>query len=195
MSGHYYHRYFLDYWKCTLNPQISFPQSRQLNRKLSKTMFSFPLFIIGIGSSWLNKKWKLKWWSSRHSWVLNYLRLDRNDKCRGIMLRKQSAGVFCEKSCSEKFRNIPLETLVLESLLNKAAGLQASRFIKKRLQQRHFHMNITKFLRTPILKNICERLLLMLVVKNNLILTILINFPSGSWLLLSRTELPKEKMI
>ena len=33
-------------------------------------------------------------------------------------------------------------------------------FIKKRLQHRLFPVNIAKFFRTPILKNICERLLL-----------------------------------
>ena len=33
-------------------------------------------------------------------------------------------------------------------------------FIKKRLQHRCFPVNIAKFLRTFILKNICERLLL-----------------------------------
>ena len=49
---------------------------------------------------------------------------------------------------------------MLESLSNKDAGLQACNFIKKRLQQRCFPVNIAKFLRTPILKNICERLLL-----------------------------------
>ena len=49
---------------------------------------------------------------------------------------------------------------MLESLFNKVAGLQASNFIKKRPQQRYFLVNITKSLRTPILKNICERLLL-----------------------------------
>ena len=32
--------------------------------------------------------------------------------------------------------------------------------LKKRLQNRCFHMNIAKLLRKPILKNICERLLL-----------------------------------
>ena len=34
------------------------------------------------------------------------------------------------------------------------------KFIQKRLQQSCFHVNIVKFLRAPILKNICERLLL-----------------------------------
>ena len=49
---------------------------------------------------------------------------------------------------------------MLESYFNKVAGLQAYNFIKKRLQHRCFPVNITKFLRIPILKNICQRLLL-----------------------------------
>ena len=49
---------------------------------------------------------------------------------------------------------------MLESLFNKLAGLQASSFIKKRLQHRCFAVKLAKFLRIPILKNICERLFL-----------------------------------
>ena len=49
---------------------------------------------------------------------------------------------------------------MFKSLLNKAAGLQSCRFIKKRLQRKCFFVNITKLLRTRILKNVCERLLL-----------------------------------
>ena len=52
------------------------------------------------------------------------------------------------------------ETPVLESLFNKVAGLQACNYIKKRPQLRCFPVNIAKFLRTPILKNTCEELLL-----------------------------------
>ena len=55
-----------------------------------------------------------------------------------------------------------METPVLESLFNKAAGLQVCNFIKKRLQHRCFPVIIAKFLRIPILKNICERLLLFI---------------------------------
>ena len=47
---------------------------------------------------------------------------------------------------------------MLESLFNKVVGLQACNFIKKRFQHRCFPVNIENFLRTPILKNICERL-------------------------------------
>ena len=53
-------------------------------------------------------------------------------------------------------RNMP----VLESLFNKIADLSACSFIKKRLQNRCFPVILAKFLRTFILKNICERLLL-----------------------------------
>ena len=49
---------------------------------------------------------------------------------------------------------------MLKSLFNKIAGLQACNFIKKRLQYRCFPVNIVNSLRTPNLKNICERLLL-----------------------------------
>ena len=47
-----------------------------------------------------------------------------------------------------------------KSLFNKVAGLQACNFIKKRLQRRCFPEKLALFLRPPILKNICERLLL-----------------------------------
>ena len=40
------------------------------------------------------------------------------------------------------------------------AGLEACNFIKERIQRRRFLVNIAKFLRTPILKNVRERLLL-----------------------------------
>ena len=40
--------------------------------------------------------------------------------------------------------------------------LKPCNFVKKRLQHKCFPMNIAKFLRTPLLKNICELLLLHL---------------------------------
>ena len=45
------------------------------------------------------------------------------------------------------------EASVLKSLCKKVAGFQA--FSKKSIQQRCFRGKITKFLRTPILENIC----------------------------------------
>ena len=38
--------------------------------------------------------------------------------------------------------------------------LKTCNFIKKRLKHRYFPINIDKFLKLPILKNICERLFL-----------------------------------
>ena len=60
--------------------------------------------------------------------------------------------MFCQKSCSNKFRNIYKKTPALESVLIK--------LIKKRLGHRRFPVNTAEFQRAPILKNICERLLL-----------------------------------
>ena len=49
---------------------------------------------------------------------------------------------------------------MLESLFYKVESLQASNFSKKRLLHRSFLLKFAKFLRTPILKNICGRLVL-----------------------------------
>ena len=58
---------------------------------------------------------------------------------------------------------------VLGSLFNNAAGLQAWDFIKKILQHWCFPTKFAKFLRTPILKNICERLFLFVSPQNTFI--------------------------
>ena len=55
-------------------------------------------------------------------------------------------------------------TIVGESLFNKVAGLKVCNFIKKRIQHKCFPLNIANFLRTPVLKNICERLLLKIAL-------------------------------
>ena len=47
-------------------------------------------------------------------------------------------------------------TLKQNLFFNKVLGLQTCNFIKKRLQHRCFPVNIKKFLRTFILKNICK---------------------------------------
>ena len=45
---------------------------------------------------------------------------------------------------------------------NRVADFRPATILKKRLEHKCFPVNIAKFLRTPILKNICERLLLQL---------------------------------
>ena len=69
--------------------------------------------------------------------------------------------------CSEKKLLLKLRAEftgkhLCRSLFNKVAGLQTCNFNKKRLQYRCFPVNFAKFLGTPILKNIYERLLLHL---------------------------------
>ena len=64
-----------------------------------------------------------------------------------------------KQSLSEKLCSIHKKTPVLESLFNKVASLKAWNFIKKRLQQRYFPVNVAKLLRTSILKNMFEWLL------------------------------------
>ena len=61
-----------------------------------------------------------------------------------------------------KLRDIHRKTPVLESLFNKVTGLQCN-FIKMRPQQRCFPVDIAKFFRAPILKKICEWLLMFLI--------------------------------
>ena len=63
---------------------------------------------------------------------------------------QQPPEVFCKKRYFLK----------LCKFLRISAGLRTWNLIKKGLQHRYFPMKLTKFLRTPISKNTCERLLL-----------------------------------
>ena len=66
--------------------------------------------------------------------------------------------MFCYKELFLKISHFHKKAPVSESLFNKIADLKACSFIKKRLQHRCFPVNFAKFLRTPILKNICKQL-------------------------------------
>ena len=80
-------------------------------------------------------------------------------------VQKQSPEVFCKKKVFLKIsRKFHRKTPVLESFFNKVAGLQL------------FPVKFAKLLETPILKNICKRLLLevfynKVALKNFAILT------------------------
>ena len=67
---------------------------------------------------------------------------------------------FYKKRCFSIDFRFHSKTPVLESLFNKVAGLRPPALLKKRHQHSSFPMNFSKFFRTSILKNICERLLL-----------------------------------
>ena len=70
-----------------------------------------------------------------------------------------ATGGVLQKKLLLKLSQYPLEIFVLESLFQKVAGLKACIFIKKKPQYRCFPVNIAKFLRLPISKIICDRLL------------------------------------
>ena len=72
-----------------------------------------------------------------------------------------------KKSVLKNFANFTGKHL-LESLFDNVAGLKACNFIKKRLQHWYFPIKFPKFLRTSILKNICERLLLLVSPQNTI---------------------------
>ena len=78
--------------------------------------------------------------------------------------QKQSPDVFYKKALVKNFAIFQKKTSVWESLFDKASGLSPCNFIKKRLQHKCFPVKFAKFLRTPILKNIYERLLLFFVL-------------------------------
>ena len=56
-----------------------------------------------------------------------------------------------------------MKTLALESFLTKLQAFRPAILLKKRLQHRCFPVNISKFLRTPIFKNIWKGLLLRIL--------------------------------
>ena len=66
--------------------------------------------------------------------------------------------MFYRKGVLKQFPIFTWKKSVLKFFLKKVAGLKAFNFIKRRFQRMCFPVNIAKFLRTPILKNICERL-------------------------------------
>ena len=74
------------------------------------------------------------------------------------------------ESCRRSHRRCSIIKVVLKNLQNSQentyvwslcwSSMLACNFIKKRFQHSFFPVNIATFLRTPILKNICKRLLL-----------------------------------
>ena len=77
--------------------------------------------------------------------------------------QKQPPEVFCKNDVLKNFTIFTEKRLCWSHLFDKVAEsscLQHSRFIKKRLQHRCFSVNITNFLKTRIMKNICEELFL-----------------------------------
>ena len=82
------------------------------------------------------------------------------------MRQKQLFPDVLQNRCSLKVRHIHRITTVQKSLFNKAAGLKAFNFIKKRLQHSCFSVNIAKSLNTAFfIENIWWQLLIRLGFK------------------------------
>ena len=79
--------------------------------------------------------------------------------CSVFTAQKQPPEVLCKKDVLNNFAKFTVKHLYWCLFFNKVA--QAYNVIKKRLQHRCFPVKFAKFLRTPMLKNICKRLVLI----------------------------------
>ena len=79
-------------------------------------------------------------------------------KCSHLRGRSGQPLEFCKKANLKNFAILTEKHLCWSLFLIKLQAV--CNFIKKRLQHKWLFVNIAKFVRSPILKNICERLLL-----------------------------------
>ena len=79
---------------------------------------------------------------------------------RNPSLQRSSHWRCTVKKVFLKISQISQENVFVGVSFNKIEGLKTWNFIKKRLQGRCFPLKFARFLRTLILKKICERLLL-----------------------------------
>ena len=135
-------------------PYLILLSSWQINLKQNLEITAYLFVVLRIHSTKIPLKYLVS--PSTNTFLGGAI----NDIIRSAHGQKQPPKVFHRKWHSSIFCNISSKTAVLESLFNKAAGLQACNFVKKRLQHRCFHVNGVKFLRTPISKKICKQLLL-----------------------------------
>ena len=74
------------------------------------------------------------------------------------IFRSSCPDTFCKKGVLKHYAKFIGKILCRSLFFHKVADR-----LEKRLQQKCFSVNITRFFRTPILYNICEQLLLVLV--------------------------------
>ena len=104
-----------------------------------------------------------------YGWLLLYIIIstqnrDRKQRKKSATHRSSRQRCSFRKTVLKHFAIFTGKHLLFESLFKKVADLKPCNFIKKKLQHRCFSVNIAEFLRTPILKNICERLLLSIPI-------------------------------
>ena len=104
--------------------------------------------------------------------------------------QKQPPEVFCKTNVLKIFTIFTEKRLCWSHFFNKVAEsscLQHCRFITKKLQLRCFSVNIVNFLRTRIMKNICEELFLKKLAAS--VLALLLN---ADYLLIGYELISKE---
>ena len=89
-----------------------------------------------------------------------------NRKCSQII---RSSHRRCSiKKLYLKISQYSQENTYARGFFNQVKGCQVCNFIKKIFQHRYFSVNIVKFLKTVILKKICEQLWLLICCKTKL---------------------------
>ena len=120
----------------------------------------------------------------KHLWLIPHILKWQNGKIFTNLVLSLNPSRRSHRKCSVK-KKIFLKIYKI-SRENTCVGVCLN-FIKKRLQHRYFPVKFTNFLRTPILENICERLLLTIVARNSLETRVVLieifmlcwNLPSG----------------
>ena len=79
----------------------------------------------------------------------------------GRVAQKQPPKASKKKGVLKNSARFTGKHLCQSLFFNQVAGLRPATLLKKRLWHRRFPVNLAKFLKTPILKSICERLLLV----------------------------------
>ena len=82
-------------------------------------------------------------------------------------MQKYPPEAFCKKAVLKFFSIFTGKRLCWSLFLLKLQAFRSATFIKKGLEYRYFPVNIDKFLRTPDLKNIYERLFLLIYKKKS----------------------------
>ena len=93
-------------------------------------------------------------------WILLHKYFSSWEILRNYSTISRSSHPRCsiKKAILKHFVIFTRKQLCRRLFFNKVAGHQTRNFIKKRLQHRYFLVNIGKFIRRPILKNISKRL-------------------------------------
>ena len=89
--------------------------------------------------------------------MLIFQKLANSLSFQGFNLQKQPFADVLQKNSKKIFTNMQYSQ---ENILNKVAGLRLETLLTRDSNTDVFLLLFVKFLRTPILKNICERLLL-----------------------------------